>query len=230
MLNRTPLHTDVFSSFSWSANIVGKKKWFFIAPEESEKLKQFYKEKIPKRVSVISKEAGIHIIEVIQNEGEIIFVPSGWMHEVINLEDTISINHNWFNACNLNIVWNDLRKALRETEHELDDIRSLIDPLEFQHECQKVLKANYGMDYTQFVDILEKVITRIVSTSVSSGSKFYDYHEMFVITSLLKESSFLHEMRLVSGLESRVNTLHSTLTYFSQSKTKDGYTNNNFIK
>ena len=31
----------------------------------------------------------------VQEEGETIFVPSGWFHQVFNLEDTISINHNW---------------------------------------------------------------------------------------------------------------------------------------
>ena len=29
------------------------------------------------------------------------FVPSGWYHEVYNMQDTISINHNWLNCCNL---------------------------------------------------------------------------------------------------------------------------------
>jgi hypothetical protein len=43
-------------------------------------------------------------LECIQEPGEIIFVPSGWHHQVYNLEDTISINHNWLNAYNLSWV------------------------------------------------------------------------------------------------------------------------------
>ncbi len=30
-------------------------------------------------------------------------MPSGWLHEVINLEDTLSVNHNWINHAN--IAW-----------------------------------------------------------------------------------------------------------------------------
>ena len=35
----TPFHSDVFGSYSWSANIVGKKKWVFFPPGEEHKLK-----------------------------------------------------------------------------------------------------------------------------------------------------------------------------------------------
>lgn len=31
---RTPFHADVFRSFSWSANICGRKKWIFYPPGE----------------------------------------------------------------------------------------------------------------------------------------------------------------------------------------------------
>ena len=31
----TPLHSDVFGSFSWSANIVGAKRWIFFQPGEA---------------------------------------------------------------------------------------------------------------------------------------------------------------------------------------------------
>jgi hypothetical protein len=48
-------------------------------------------------------EARRKAIEVIQEAGEVIFVPSGWHHSVENLDDTISINHNWFNG--FNIAW-----------------------------------------------------------------------------------------------------------------------------
>ncbi|RZC08116.1 JmjC domain-containing protein 4 isoform A [Glycine soja] len=45
-------------------------------------------------------------LECTEDAGEIIFVPSGWYHQFHNLEDTISINHNWFNAYNLSWVVN----------------------------------------------------------------------------------------------------------------------------
>ena len=35
------------------------------------------------------------LAKVVQEAGETIFVPSGWYHQVTNLVDTVSINHNW---------------------------------------------------------------------------------------------------------------------------------------
>lgn len=49
----------------------------------------------------------------LQEPGETIFVPSGWHHCVHNLEDTLSINHNWLNAHNVH--W---ALALLQGEHE----------------------------------------------------------------------------------------------------------------
>ena len=34
----TPFHTDVFGSYSWSSNIVGRKRWIFLPPGEERKL------------------------------------------------------------------------------------------------------------------------------------------------------------------------------------------------
>ena len=50
--------------------------------------------------------------EVIQETGDVIFVPSGWHHQVLNLEDTISINHNWFNGANVGKIFDELKKGI----------------------------------------------------------------------------------------------------------------------
>eukprot|EP01018_Ginkgo_biloba_P008915 Gb_12476 [translate_table: standard] len=59
------------------------------------------------------------------------------------LEDTISINHNWFNACNLSWVWNLLVKDYNETKEYIEDIRSIAD--DFESLCQRNLAANTGL-------------------------------------------------------------------------------------
>ena len=58
-------------------------------------------------------------IDIIQKQGEIIFIPSGWHHQVWNLEDTISINHNWINGCNILDVWRGLKKELSSVMEEV---------------------------------------------------------------------------------------------------------------
>ena len=52
--------------------------------------------------------------EVIQETGDVIFVPSGWHHQVLNLEDTFSINHNWFNGANVGKIFDELKKGIQD--------------------------------------------------------------------------------------------------------------------
>ena len=90
---RTPLHTDVFSSFSWSANICGRKRWLFFPPSEGNKLKDAHGNLIYDYTDLCERNkkdlypliADVKSpIEIFQNPGEIIFVPSGWYHQVFN--------------------------------------------------------------------------------------------------------------------------------------------------
>ena len=114
----TPFHSDVFGSFSWSANIVGRKRWIMLAPGEEDKVRDSFGNVVFDVLSEESKllqetNGQIRKLEFIQETGEIVFVPSGWFHQVYNLEDTISINHNWFNGCNLSLVYEALKAELR---------------------------------------------------------------------------------------------------------------------
>ncbi|KAI5407128.1 hypothetical protein KIW84_053399 [Lathyrus oleraceus] len=87
-------------------------------------------------------------LECTQEEGEIIFVPSGWYHQVHNLEDTISINHNWFNAYNLSWVWSLLLRDYNEAKEYIEDIKDICD--DFEGLCQRNLAANTGMNFYDF--------------------------------------------------------------------------------
>jgi hypothetical protein len=50
-------------------------------------------------------------------------VPSGWHHTVRNLEDTLSINHNWLNGFNLHWAWALLRRERAEAAAAIEDCR-----------------------------------------------------------------------------------------------------------
>jgi len=89
--------------------------------------------------------------QVIQNEGETIFVPSCWYHQVENLEDTISINHNWGNGCNIGSMWNLVKDDLKNVREALSKIGILEG---FEEQCQVVLLANSGIDFNDFIDYL----------------------------------------------------------------------------
>lgn len=88
---RTPLHADVYGSFSWSANVVGKKRWLFFPPGEELKLKAVLGvTTLPRDLGEIDLPAmEITYYDLVQNAGEIVFVPSGWHHQVWNLVWTL---------------------------------------------------------------------------------------------------------------------------------------------
>lgn len=98
---RTPFHADVFSSYSWSANIVGKKKWLLFPPGEEDTLRDshgqlcfdFTNDQLLQNCTKYPhyNRKTIKYFEIIQNEGQVIFVPSGWHHQVWNLVKRIFV-------------------------------------------------------------------------------------------------------------------------------------------
>ncbi|XP_058787382.1 arginine-specific demethylase JMJ20-like isoform X1 [Vicia villosa] len=154
----TPLHADVFRSYSWSANVCGKKRWFFLDPSQCHLL---FDRNLKNCVYNIFDEVSDSKypnfkkaiwLECTQEAGEIIFVPSGWYHQVHNLEDTISINHNWFNAYNLSWVWNLLLRDYNEAKEYIEDIKDICD--DFEGLCQRNLAANTGMNFYDFLTFI----------------------------------------------------------------------------
>jgi len=98
---RTPLHSDVLNSYSWSYNVCGCKEWTFYAPPLDNET--------PDRAG----------IKVTQKAGECIFVPAGWKHHVINCEESLSINHNWITTANLDLTWECLQTEMKAIRKEL---------------------------------------------------------------------------------------------------------------
>ncbi|CAN1845816.1 Arginine-specific demethylase JMJ20 [Linum perenne] len=95
-----------------------------------------------------------------QEEGEIIFVPSGWYHQV----------HNLFNL---------LVSDYKEAKEYIEDIRDISD--DFEGLCQRNLAANTGMNFVDFfIFLLRFFLANLVQvfhqcidgkTSVSSPSQ-----------------------------------------------------------
>lgn len=96
---------------------------------------------------------------MIQKAGQTVFVPSGWHHQVWNLENTISVNHNWFNGCNIHCIWNALYSKYLEVLHEIDDCKDMEN---FDEHCQLMLKSDFGLDFEMFLDILSLIMNNRV--------------------------------------------------------------------
>ncbi|CAK1550082.1 unnamed protein product [Leptosia nina] len=183
----TPLHADVYSSYSWSVNIFGKKKWILFPPGEEDNLRDSLRN-LP--ILFKSEKFGcIQYFEVIQEKGDAIFVPSGWHHQVFNLQDTISINHNFINACNIDIVWMALQKNLTDVEKEIEEFK---DSPDYLNQCQIILKSLFGMDFYSFIDLIahiaEKRLKQLqgVNFTVFNSYQFGNKHIKFDLQTLYK--------------------------------------------
>ena len=79
-------------------------------------------------------------------------IGSGWYHQVLNIGETLSINHNWINSHNLD----DVLKYLNSVYIEIVDIiKEHSDMEDFEEHCQKILKANCGMNIDDFLNMIE---------------------------------------------------------------------------
>ncbi|XP_012731867.2 2-oxoglutarate and iron-dependent oxygenase JMJD4 [Fundulus heteroclitus] len=178
----TPFHADVFRSYSWSANICGRKKWLLYPPGQEDFLRDTHGNLPYDVTSAELKDSGLfpqfdeacQPLEIIQEAGEIIFVPSGWHHQVYNLEDTISINHNWLNGCNVDIMWQFLQNELSSVQKEIEEWRDTMDS--WHQHCQVIMKACSGIDYTEFASFLKIVAeNRMAFLNACSSGDPSDY-------------------------------------------------------
>ena len=142
----------MYRSFSWSANVCGRKLWYLFPPGRENILRDPHGQ-LPFDLRTVSEErltqAECH--QLIQETGEVVFVPSCWHHQVWNLEETVSINHNWLNAASVNKTWRHLEQLLGDVQKEIADCRDMDG---WDHQCQLILKAEAGMDYENFVKML----------------------------------------------------------------------------
>ncbi len=98
------VHVDPLGTSAWNTLISGRKRWVLFPPSTSRNIAKglnviqkgeddeainYFVDMLPR----IRAKHGHHveIYELIQNPGETIFVPGGWWHGVLNLEDTVAI-------------------------------------------------------------------------------------------------------------------------------------------
>lgn len=156
----TPFHADVLSSYSWSVNISGEKEWIFLKPGQhanygiiKEKITQNYPSDVS---SLLANDE--NFFKLTQKSGNAIFVPSNWYHQVRNVKNTVSCNHNWINGCNLGFVLENLLSTLSEVQQSIDHLRSEME--NFDEHCQLMLKSLAGWDFDDFSNFLEFIERR----------------------------------------------------------------------
>lgn len=102
----TGMHVDPLWTNAWVAVLQGKKRWMLFPPETPlhkigiEKGKPqmnsaTWYSKFYDKVTSAKWPIEWRPYEVLQNPGEIVFVPNGWPHLVVNLELTVAVTHNY---------------------------------------------------------------------------------------------------------------------------------------
>ncbi|KAI8636662.1 hypothetical protein BD408DRAFT_448262 [Parasitella parasitica] len=158
----TPFHADVYRSYSWSSNICGIKKWTLFPPGQED----LYKDKFGNSVydvrdvdpTQFTKFDQARKIEIYQKDGETVFVPSNWFHQVENIGAAISINHNWINASNIMLTYESLRKDWNDCKHAINDLEDILSPVEFLQSSQRLLLAHSGWDWQIFLNMMAHVV------------------------------------------------------------------------
>ncbi|OCH91721.1 Clavaminate synthase-like protein [Obba rivulosa] len=175
----TPLHRDVYTSYSWSTNVCGRKRWWLFPPEQTRLLvRKGGEEHAEVAYDVRRVDAGefpeirhARPIVVEQDEGETIFVE--------NLTACISINHNWCNAVNLPSLYSSMCAKVVEVERALDDVRELLAQnstgdaddwvREWIHIVQDVVEKDAGWNWSTFWLMVLHAL-RITSASDAAAS------------------------------------------------------------
>merc|ERR1712000_424808 len=91
-----------------------------------------------------------NFLKLIQNQGQAVFVPSKYYHQVKNIKNTCSINHNWINGTNLKFVSEHLEEEMIKIKKSISHLEDGME--DFYEHIQKLLKIIVGMDLKDFYD------------------------------------------------------------------------------
>jgi hypothetical protein len=151
-------HIDPNQTNAWNVCIKGRKKWIFYPPNTTppgvessldgadvavpistgEWLLSFWKYHLEARNnSDVSKRP----LETVVEPGEIMFVPHGYWHMVVNLDECIALTHNYVSTSNLS----DCLRFLRDKPDQISGVRDrekegAVQPKVFYSEFIKKLK------------------------------------------------------------------------------------------
>lgn len=159
----TPLHTDVVRSHSWSAQIAGRKQWCLLDPKYSKNIEDHNG---ICRYNTLT-ESNNPVFTINQYPGEIIFVPSGWYHEVVNIDDSLSINHNWIDSSSLETSWKYLMKEYDIAAFMIEDCKELTSTEEFEVLVDRNVLHNCGFHRKSFL----KMVQFVLNCSLCSSSR-----------------------------------------------------------
>ena len=99
----TCIHVDPLGTSAWNTSLLGRKRWVLFPPTvarsvakgldvilkgEDDEAINYFVDLLPR---IKKKYPDMLIMEFIQEAGDTVYIPGGWWHSVINIDDTIAI-------------------------------------------------------------------------------------------------------------------------------------------
>ena len=118
----TYVHRDRHRTHAWLAQIAGRKRWTIFSPDQYSLLYNKNCEPgAPSFVNIVDPDLenfprfkDASPIEFVLYPGELVFMPSGWLHQVTSLDPTLSISGNFVNGSNIGVFVRDACRAILE--------------------------------------------------------------------------------------------------------------------
>jgi hypothetical protein len=107
----TPLHVDIWETHAWLAQLVGRKRWILFSPDQRKLLYGCNVQPQSPDLERYPLFRASKPVECTIAPGDLIFVPSGWAHEVISLDTTISVTHNYMGP---GCFWSSLSGSIKQ--------------------------------------------------------------------------------------------------------------------
>ena len=128
------VHIDPLGTSAWNALVRGRKRWVLFSPAVPKavakgtahfKLRKDNDEPIAWFLNAVPRiresaadgfgdrsaraREGKRMLEFVQEAGEVVYIPGGWWHAVLNLSSTVAVTHNFVSTTNFERVWRRVR-------------------------------------------------------------------------------------------------------------------------
>ncbi|KAL3895225.1 MAG: hypothetical protein SGCHY_004829 [Lobulomycetales sp.] len=177
------IHIDPLGTSAWNALISGYKRWVLFPPATAKE--QVNPPRLAKDHEASTWFAKVYPLfqtplehdpsttlgqslgmrEFIQRPGEIVFIPSGWWHIVLNLTLTTAVTQNFCSQTNFEAVWLKTRFARPKLAEKMFKRFK-----QFARDERDGFKGLKRCDWEQLVRIVEQLVTVPEVYTSSSGS------------------------------------------------------------
>jgi len=148
------VHIDPLATSAWNTLLYGRKRWVLFEPNltraevkgkelvhkeagEDDEAIDYFHNVLPRLKARGGEGLTSRMLEFTQYPGETIFVPGGWWHAVLNLDDTVAVTQNYCSSVNFDKVWGEAsmgrrgmaRKWLRELRSARPDLAARADSI-----------------------------------------------------------------------------------------------------